>query len=222
MPHTPHPRFQGKTQMGSRGDAMVQLDWTVGQILKALETHKLTDNTIVIFSSDNGPAYFEGYLNNKPAMDAGREGYKGHDASGLYRGGKYEIYEGGTRVPFIIRWPAKIQAGKTSDAMVSQVDLLASFAHLLGITLPDGQAADSRNMLDAFLGHDPAGLDEMVEEALGRLALRQGNWKLIDKGKSVQLYNLANDPSEQNDVTERHPDRVKQMRKRLQAIKEAH
>ena len=129
VPRAPHPRFQGKTDLGSRGDAMVALDWVAGQLMDTLEEHGLAENTIVIFSSDNGPVYDDGYNDGTTVRPTSGEVDGGHDASGPYRGGKYQLYEGGTRVPFIIRWPGKIQPG-TSEALVSQVDFLASFAAL--------------------------------------------------------------------------------------------
>ena len=135
VPRAPHPRFQGKTKLGKRGDAMVQFDWSVGAISKALEEEELTENTILIVSSDNGPVYDDGYEDGSTVRKSTKEADQGHDGSGPYRGGKYQIYEGGTRVPFIIRWPGKINAG-VSNALVSQIDFIASFANLLDNTTP--------------------------------------------------------------------------------------
>ncbi|NQZ56440.1 MAG: arylsulfatase [Lentisphaeraceae bacterium] len=234
VPRAPHPRFQGKTKLGYRGDAMVQFDWVTGEIMKALEKHGLTENTIVVFSSDNGPVYDDGYKDGTVAKKAVSD--RGHDGSGPYRGGKYQIYEGGTRVPFIVRWPAKIKPG-TSRALVSQIDFLASFANLVGVELADGQACDSRNMLNAFMGKDKVGLPYMIEEA-GQKALRRGHWKYIPgkgsskksksskKGKknkkskkkkapiantAGELYKLDSDPGEENNVIEQNPEIAKNM-----------
>ena len=124
VPRVPHKRFRGKTDLGYRGDAMVQLDWTVGQVMKILDKQGLAENTILIFSSDNGPVYDDGYDDGTKVHTSTEEVDQGHDGSGEYRGGKYQIYEGGTRVPMIIRWPEKIQPG-SSDALFSQVDFLA-------------------------------------------------------------------------------------------------
>jgi len=227
VPRAPHPRFQGKTKLGHRGDAMVQFDWSTGEIIDALEEHGLTENTIVIFSSDNGPVYDDGYDDGTVVETSTEESDHGHDGSGIYRGGKYQIFEGGTRVPFIIRWPARISPG-SSSALVNQIDLLASFAALLEVELPDGEAGDSRNTLKAFLGQDGDGLPFMIEEA-GRFrrALREGDWKYIApgtrKGKrgaatEAALYDLSDDPGELKNVVAAHPERAASMAKMLQGL----
>jgi arylsulfatase A-like enzyme len=227
VPRAPHSRFQGKTQLGYRGDAMVQFDWSTGEIMKALEKHGLTENTIVIFSSDNGPVYDDGYDDGTTVKPRGGEVDRGHDASGIYRGGKYQIYEGGTRVPFIVRWPGRIKPG-VSDALVSQIDFIASFAELLNIELADDEAPDSRNALDALLGNDLDGHELMIEEAQRQtLALRKGNWKYIAPSKrrygenGVELYNLEKDPSESNNVAKQHPEVAAAMAKKLQELIDA-
>jgi arylsulfatase A-like enzyme len=223
VPRAPHPRFQGKTELGYRGDAMVQFDWSTGEIMKTLEAHGLTENTIVIFSSDNGPVYDDGYDDGTTLKPRRGEVDHGHDGSGIYRGGKYQIYEGGTRVPFIVRWPARIQPG-TSDALVNQVDFIASFADLLGLELQADEALDSRNMLKAFLGDDSTGLPFMIEEAgrTGR-ALRSGEWKYIaggrgsakKQGRQAELYNLKSDPGERHNIIAQHPEKAESMAKQL-------
>ncbi|NWK55275.1 arylsulfatase [Verrucomicrobiaceae bacterium N1E253] len=222
VPRTPHPRFKGKSKLSYRGDAMVQFDWASGEVLKALDEHGLTDNTIVIFSSDNGPVYDDGYKDGTTVQTSTKESDRGHDGSGPYRGGKYQIYEGGTRVPFLIKWPGKIKPGK-SEALVSQIDFLASFASLVGVELTATQGIDSRNMLPALLGQDEKGLPYMIEEA-GILALRQGPWKYIQprgkKGKA-QLYNLDSDVGEQNNIIAQQPERAKAMAEQLEKAKQA-
>lgn len=217
VPRTPHPRFKGKSQLSYRGDAMVQLDWSTGQVLQALEEFGFTDNTLVMFSSDNGPVYDDGYVDGTTVRTSTQEVDRGHDGSGPYRGGKYQIYEGGTRVPFILKWPGKIKPGTTSDALVSQIDLIASFASMLGLELGPDQAIDSRDNLNALLGLDKKGLTYMLEEA-GGVALRSGPWKLIVGKKkkngaapNAQLYNVEKDPGEQQNVAGQHPDRVESM-----------
>lgn len=223
VPRAPNPRFQGKSQLGKRGDSMVQFDWTTGEILKALEENGLTGNTIVIFSSDNGPVYDDGYQDGTTVKKSEGEVDRGHDGSGIWRGGKYQIYEGGTRVPFLIRWPGHIQPG-ISTAMVNQIDFMASFASLLDIELPQTEAIDSRNTLDAFLGHDPDGIEFMIEEAK-QLALRSGNWKFVQSLKQKkgdlpeELFNLENDPSEQNNVISQYPEKAEAMRNMLNKMK---
>ena len=224
VPRVPHPRFRGTTQLGYRGDAMVQFDWSTGEILQALEDHGLTENTIVIFSSDNGPVYDDGYDDGTTVPTSKREVDRGHDGSGIWRGGKYQIYEGGTRVPFIIRWPARIKPG-TSGALVNQIDFLASFATLLDLELPEKEARDSRNMLDAFLGKDPNGLGFMIEEAHG-LALRQGGWKYLEsqrkgwggKKSPPELYNLSVDPGESENIIAAHPEKAKALAAQLKKL----
>jgi arylsulfatase A-like enzyme len=223
VPRAPHPRFQGKTGRGYRGDAMVQFDWATGEIMKALEEHGLTENTIVIFSSDNGPVYDDGYDDGTTVLCSQEEADRGHDGSGGWRGGKYQIYEGGTRVPFVIRWPARIKPG-TSDALVNQIDLLGSFAELLGYELAEGEAVDSRSTLAAFLGNDPAGQEYMIEESFG-LALRQGDWKYIAPAVPTwpagrppierELYHLGKDSGEQHNVIGEHPELAAQLERRL-------
>jgi arylsulfatase A-like enzyme len=223
VPRAPHPRFQGKTELGYRGDAMVQFDWTTGEIMKALEKNGLTENTIVIFSSDNGPVYDDGYADGTKVFCSEKETDRGHDGSGIWRGGKYQIFEGGTRVPFIVRWPARIRPG-VSDAMVNQVDLLGSFAELLGIELSEGEAVDSRSTLAAFLGKDAKGQEFMIEESFG-LALRHNQWKYTQPATPVwpprrvpierALYNLAEDPGETKNIIADYPEQAAEMEAKL-------
>ncbi|MGB6221970.1 sulfatase-like hydrolase/transferase [Haloferula sp.] len=228
VPRAPHPRFKGSTKLGFRGDAMVQFDWSTGEIMKALEEHGLTENTIVIFSSDNGPVYDDGYDDGTTVHTSTKEADNGHDGSGIWRGGKYQIYEGGTRVPLIIRWPARIKPG-TSKAMVNQIDFLASFASLLGLELSKDQAPDSRNTLSSFLGENEEGLPYMIQEAR-TFALRTGDWKYISNtplrrkqngknpSKKPELYNLESDPGEQNNLIDQNPEKAASMAKKLDEL----
>jgi len=229
VPRVPHPRFKGKSQLGYRGDAMVQFDWTTGEIMRMLKENGIEDNTIVIFSSDNGPVYDDGYDDGTTVWTSTKPCDLGHYGAGPYRGGKYQIYEGGTRVPFLVRWPGKIKPGK-SNALVSQMDFIASFAKLLAVELDETQARDSRDNLNAFLGKDENGLPYMIEEA-GQLALRQGSWKYVStrrvgqssgkmkkkKGAKVktkvegELYNLKDDIAEKKNVIGNYPERAKKM-----------
>ncbi|MEO0510069.1 MAG: arylsulfatase [Verrucomicrobiota bacterium] len=229
VPRAPHPRFQGATKLGYRGDAMVEYDHSVGAVRKMLEARGLTKDTIVIFSSDNGPVYDDGYQDGTVVKTSTEEVDQGHDASGPFRGGKYQIYEGGNRVPFIVSWPGTIKPG-TSKALVSHTDFIRSFAELLGLELPEGAAPDSLNSMDALLGQGE-GNRYLIQEHSHQLALRDGDWKLIrlsnkgrkNKGKievSYALYNLAEDIGEQNDILKQHPERADEMKVLLDSIYE--
>lgn len=222
VPRAPHPRFQGVTKLGKRGDAMVQFDWMVGAVNQALEEAGLAEDTIVIVSSDNGPVYDDGYEDGSTVRKSSKEVDQGHDASGKYRGGKYQIYEGGTRVPFIVKWPKRIKPG-VSEALVSQIDFIASFAALLEVELGPKEAPDSRNTLDAFLGKDAKGLSFTLEEASKQVALRSGQWKFIP-GKQQgggQLYDLSIDAGEQANVRAENPELAAKLAKQLKALRGA-
>lgn len=223
VPRVPHPRFVGKSGMGPRGDSIIQADWCVGEVLNTLEKLKLAENTMVILSSDNGPVIDDGY------KDQAVELLGDHKPAGPLRGGKYSKFDAGTRVPFIVRWPAKIKPG-VSDAMISQVDLLASFASLTGQILSEEDAPDSLNMLPTLLGESKKGREYIIEHGSG-LAYRQGNWKYIEpsKGPKVnkntntemgndeepQLYDLSKDLGEKENVAAAHPDKVKELQAAL-------
>jgi arylsulfatase A-like enzyme len=229
VPRVPNPRFIGKSGCGVRGDVIVQFDWCVGEILNTLDRLYLSRNTLVILSSDNGPVVDDGY------RDGAVENLNGHHPAGPLRGGKYSIFEGGTRVPFITRWPQHIKPG-VSDALVSHVDFLASFAALTGQKLAAGDAPDSRNVLPALLGQSRAGRDQFVEHA-NVLALRDGTWKYIESAPSPrrnaatntelgtdpdgQLYDLAGDLGETNNVLQAQPDRSRKLLEELKAVRQA-
>ncbi len=229
VPRVPHPRFAGTSGCGVRGDVIQELDWCVGQILDALDRLKLVDRTLVLFTSDNGPVVDDGYA------DGAVRDLAGHRPAGPLRGGKYSLCEGGTRVPLLVRWPGRVRPG-LSDALVNQVDLLASLASLCGQTLRAGSAPDSFDVLPALLGDSRTGRDHSVHHS-GRLALREGSWKYIPagSGRAVmtntatetgeapidQLYDLERDLGETTNLASRHPDRVKAMAARLQSIRAA-
>jgi arylsulfatase A-like enzyme len=224
VPRLPHPRFVGRSGMGPRGDAIVEFDWSVGELLKALDETGLAANTLVILTSDNGPVVDDGYRDDAVAK------LGAHRPAGPYRGGKYSHFEGGTRVPFLIRWPGRVRPG-TSKALVSQVDLLASFAALVASRAPLTTARDSRNHLAALLGEDPVGREALIEHA-GGLAVRRGKWKFIPASngpkKNVptnselgndpapQLYDLEADPGEVGNVASDHPEIVGRLRQDLE------
>jgi arylsulfatase A-like enzyme len=228
VPRAPHPRFVGSSGMGPRGDAIVQTDWCVGEILRTLDELQVSEQTLVLFSSDNGPVLDDGY------QDDAVEKLGDHTPAGPLRGGKYSAFEAGTRVPFLARWPGRIRPG-VSDALVCQIDLPASLAALVKQPLKPGDAPDSVNVLPALLGESPAGRETLVEHA-AVLSLREGPWKLIEPGKGPRrfpstgiesgqspqpsLYNLAADIGETTDLAKREPERVAAMRKRLNEIRD--
>lgn len=207
VPRAPHERFQGKSPHGWRGDAMLSLDWSVGALLDRLDdpngdgdpSDSVAENTIVIFASDNGPVGFDGY-NEWPAgsgiVKATTEFPDGHDSNGIFSGGKYVVREGGTRVPFLIRWPGKIPAGVVSNALFSHTDFMATFAALTGQPLPTDAGPDSENVLDAMIGQSAIGRSVLVTQ--NPIAIREGNWKLHTDNNA--LYNLASDPAESTNV----------------------
>ena len=228
VPRVPNPRFTGTTGMGPRGDAISQFDWCVGQILETLDRTGLASDTLVILTSDNGPVVDDGY------EDDAVKKLGGHRPAGPLRGGKYSAFEGGTRVPFLVRWPARVKPG-VSTALICQVDLVASLGALVGVKLADEKdAPDSFNVLAALLGTSATGREHLVEHA-GVLSLRQGAWKLIEPGSGprimantntetgqaaqVQLFNLAEDLGETKNVAELHPERVRTMEELLRAIR---
>jgi arylsulfatase A-like enzyme len=227
VPRVPHPRFVGKTALGPRGDVIVEADWSAGEILGALNRLKLSNNTIVIFTSDNGPVVDDGYQDDAVAK------LGSHTPSGPFRGGKYSQFEAGTRVPFIVRWPARVKPG-TSDALVSQVDFLASFASFLKRPLAAGDGPDSVDVMGALLGTSRIGRTELIEQAGGQ-ALRLGKWKFIEASKRPrtnketnielgndavpQLYDLSRDLGERQNLADAHPARVKEMQARLDLLR---
>jgi arylsulfatase A-like enzyme len=215
VPRVPHKRFVGTSECGIRGDAVHQLDWTVGEMMKTLDRLGIAENTLVIFSADNGPVVNDGYL------DGSVKNLNGHTPGGPLRGTKYSLYEGGHRVPFIARWPAKI----TSGELLSLVDLPATCAALTGQKLSDDAAPDSLNMSAALLGTGP-GRSELVVHA-GQLGIRKGDWKWIPfppgekAGQPGQLFDLKSDLGETKSVTTQHPEVVKELNARLLAIRDA-
>ena len=159
VPRFPHERFRGKSPMGLRGDAILQFDWSVGQIMKTLDRLGLTENTLVILSSDNGPVVDDGY------DDRAEELLNGHTPSGPLRGYKYSAFEGGTTVPAIVRWPKMIQKKGVSNVLMSQIDWMASLGELIHAHLPKGSAPDSWNRLGNLLGTDNTDRSWVVEFA---------------------------------------------------------
>ena len=229
VPRVPHPRFVGKTGMGPRGDAIAQFDWCVGQVLDTLDRLKLSGKTLVILTSDNGPVVDDGYQDDAVKL------LGNHKPAGPLRGGKYSIFDGGTRVPFIVRWPGRVKPG-VSDALLGQHDFPATFAALTGQPLAESDAPDSFNLLPALLGDSKTGRDHLIEHA-GVLGLRQGPWKLIQPGNGPrrnantntetgqspkpQLYHLGDDLGEATDVSAQHPEKVAELTDLLKKARDA-
>ena len=233
VPRMPHERFQGQASLGFRGDAIVELDWCVGELMKTLDRLELAENTLVVFCSDNGPVLDDGY------KDGAIEKIGKHRAAGPYSGGKYSVYEGGTRTPFITRWKGRIDAG-VSHELVCTIDLAASLAALTGQPLPSDACLDSFDVLDALLGEEEAqGREHLVQQDNGNngtFGLRVGPWKLHKymkksarnvvvetqlantKVPQYQLFNLDEDPAEKTNVIEDHPEVASRLKKQLAGI----
>ncbi|MEZ5103494.1 MAG: arylsulfatase [Draconibacterium sp.] len=217
VPRTPNARFVGTAGMGPRGDVIVEADWCVGELVKTLEEEGLLENTLIIFSSDNGPVINDGYY------DDAVEKLGDHKPWGPLRGGKYSLFEAGTRVPFITYWKGKIEPS-VSDALVSQLDLISSLAQLTG---SEKRGPDSKELLDVFLGKSSQGREELIIEATSRTALRKGDWAMIPpyngpaKNEMVNielgnsndflLYNLKDDIGQQKNLTDTEPEKLQEL-----------
>lgn len=229
VPRVPNKMFAGKSAMGVRGDAIAQMDWMSGQIIDELKKQGVYDNTLIIFSSDNGPVLDDGY--NDQAVELIGE----HDPSGGFKGGKYSSFEAGTRVPMIITYPNGMKKMGESNALISHIDLYKSLAALTHTVLAADEAIDSENVLSALLDASKPAREYMLEESF-TLALRQGDWKYIapptgttpdwlankdiEMGlmEKPQLYRLSDDKKEQNNLAEKFPQRVRAMQARIDKI----
>lgn len=245
-PLTPNKRFKGKTRAGVYGEFTIEFDWAVGEVLDALDRLKLTENTIVVVTSDNG---------GRP-----HKSMQGHKCNGPWRGAKATIYEGGHRVPLIVRWPGKVKAGLVSDETVCLTDFFRTFAGLLGQGVPDDAGEDSYDLRDVLTGRE---YDKPLREATvhhsvsGQFAIRKGVWKLIEGGGDghfpgvkrsttlaptrdpetgrwvkldyfnlkhdgrYQLFNLADDPGEKHDLARAKPQKVKELRSLLDRYRDS-
>ena len=229
--HWPHPRFAGTSQAGPFGDVVHELDWSVGEVLKHLDRLGIADNTLVIFTSDNGgyPRKFNDHYPMGPIL----------------RGGKGDLVEGGHRVPWVARWPGKIKPGTVSKETITTTDMLATFAAIIGEKLPECAGPDSYNVLPAFLGKklpDPERSMIMSSGGTGALSIRSGKWKLIDgQGNCgygefqrgvpwpapkpgdppMQLYNLDEDLGEMHNLYNQYPEVVEKLKRKLEEIKNA-
>ena len=229
-PHTPiapTAEWLGKSGVSPYADFVMQTDWSIGQLMKALDRHGLVENTLFIVASDNG---------SSPQARPEELEAKGHFSNHPFRGGKADIYDGGHHVPFIARWPAKVKAGGKSDQVTCLADFMATAADIIGAKLPANAAEDSVSILPALLGQDKAPLREAIvhHSINGSFSIRQGNWKLelcpgsggwsapkpnvndTSKLPLIQLYNLATDIGENNNVQAEHPEIVARLTKLLE------
>jgi arylsulfatase A-like enzyme len=241
-PHTPispSEAFQGQSGVSAYGDFLLETDWSVGQVLRALDQYGVADDTMVIFVTDNGTS---------PKADFSSLSKGGVDLRGIWRGHKADIWEGGHRVPFLVRWPGVVRPASHCDQPVGLTDVMATVAEVLGVDLPAGSAEDSRSLLGILRGrsdessvaaHLPDGL--VQQSSSGRFAVRAGSWKLCfcpgsagwsqPRGQaqakklglpSVQLYDLSTDPSEEHNLARQEPERVVAMTQLLRQIVESH
>ncbi len=233
VPRMPHERFQGATKLGFRGDAIAEFDWSVGELMKTLDRLGLAEKTLIVLCSDNGPVMDDGY------KDGALEKRGNHRAGGPFRGGKYSVYEGGTRTPFITRWKGRISPG-VSHEVVSTIDLAASLAGLTGTALPADACGDSFDVSGALLGKPGAkGREHYVQQdngGTGNFGFRVGDWKLVryetkfanneiveqplqrTPQPQFQLFDLAKDPGEKTDVFAKNPEVGEKLKARLAAI----
>lgn len=233
VPRIPHERFQGKSGLGYRGDSVLQFDWQVGEIMRTLDRLGLAEKTLVIVCSDNGPVMDDGY------KDFALEKLGAHRAGGPFRGGKYSVFEGGTRTPFIARWKGTIKPAVSAEP-VTTTDLAATFAALAGIPLPADACLDSFDLSGALLGKPGAkGRDHVVSQdngGTGNYGFRVGDWKLVrydtKSARNVvveqtlantpvpqfQLFDLAKDPGETTDVLAQNPEVAEKLKARLAAL----
>jgi len=225
VPRTPNPRFVGKSGMGPRGDVILEADYCVGEIIKTLKEEGVLDNTLIMFSSDNGPVLNDGYY------DDAVEKIGNHKPNGPLRGGKYSLLEAGTRVPFFTYWKGQIKP-LVSDALVCQIDLLESIAKLVNV---DVKSTDSQELLDVFKGKSAKGRTNLVIEANTKTAFRQGDWMMIPpypgdpileevniemgNDKEFQLYNLKNDIGQKNNLAKAQPKKLKELMKNFELIR---
>ena len=224
VPRTPHPRFEGLSGMGPRGDAIIEADWCIGELFSYLEKNDLLKNSIIILTSDNGPVLNDGYY------DDAIEKLGNHTPSGNLRGGKYSLFEAGTRVPFITYWKGKIKQ-QVSDEIVSQIDFLNSIASLIGSKI---RSRDGKELDGVLFNNSGKGRSDLILEAQTKTALRSKNWILIpphpgpkrnpntniESGRSnnFQLYNLNIDVSQQDNLAKSNPEKLDEMIKIYQDI----
>lgn len=224
-PVVPSKGFAGKSGIAPIADFVMETDWSAGQVIRAVDEAGIADDTIVIFTADNGHSHYTGWDSLVKA---------GHRPSGRFRGHKGDIWEGGHRVPFVVRWPGRVAAGSSSDRLLCLNDVFATCAELVGAELPDDAAEDSFSFLPAVLGESATAVRTgLVSHSVdGEFAYREGPWKIVFKlgGRSreesrgkpavVELYNLDSDVGEKNDLAKRHPEIVQRLTVRLKTLVE--
>ncbi len=208
VPRAPHSRFAGTTGMGPRGDAIAEADWCVGELMKELERLNIADNTLIIFTSDNGPVLNDGYLDQARELAEAR----GHKPAGGLRGGKYSLFDGGTHIPLCVYWKGKVKP-TVSDALFCQMDIMASLAELVDGEISD--TLDSKPLLNTLLGNDLKGREHLVIENQGKLGLRMGDYAYLPPYTGPEtnqtgnelgnlgtegLFNLKEDPAQTNNL----------------------
>lgn len=230
VPRVPGEQFRGKSGYGVRGDVLLEFDWSVGQILDAVEAAHISHNTIIILTSDNGPVVDDGYA------DGAVETLGEHQPWGNFRGGKYSAFEAGTRVPCIIYWPGVIQPA-VSDKLMCQIDWMASLAALTGVELPEQAAPDSQNLLTEWIGESDLGRETIVTQNANRaLSIIQNGWKYIEPSNGIvynanvniemgnsplpQLYDLLSDPGETTNLADIRPEITEKLAAELETIKD--
>lgn len=233
VPRIVHERFEGITPFGPRGDMMVQLDWQVGALMQALEARGMADNTMVVFSSDNGPVLDDGYV------DYAEELTGDHDPFAGFRGGKYSALEAGTRIPFLVWWPGVVDPGTVTPALFSQIDFMGSFAAYLNQEYDTSRAPDTENQWAALLGDDQQGRDGLVQQAIQNVLTyvsadgykfipASGGPPFVPWGTGIetgfmnedQLYDLNSDRAESVNLASEQPELLEVMRTRLSEIRE--
>lgn len=230
VPRTPALRFVGKSGMGPRGDVILEADWCIGEFMKTLEEEGVLGNTLIIFSSDNGPVLNDGYYDNAEELVGD------HSPSGGLRGGKYSMFEAGTRVPFITYWRGTIKPG-VSDALVCQMDLMTSLEKFLGSDpiKSDRSISDGVYVMDALLGKSSVGRSSLILEANSKTVFRRGDWLVIPSyngvaynskvkieigsSKEIQLYNLKSDIGQQENVASENSELVEELMKEFKSVR---
>lgn len=227
VPRVPHERFRGKSGMGARGDAILSFDYSIGRVMHVIDSLGIGDNTIIIVTSDNGPVLDDGYA------DMARELVGDHKPAAGMRAGKYSIYQAGTRVPMIVRWPKGLEnKGSINNGLISQVDYMATFASIAGVEIPQKRAEDSRNLHQLFINKTDEGAPFIIQQNLNStLSLIENDMKFIESSDAdfiefwtktelgnmpeVQLYNLTSDPGEKSNIANQQPEIVERMAAKL-------